>query len=383
MMDACIRIATKKDIDALRALWNYAFHDGETFQRWYFSQYFCPEECLVATVGEEIAASLQIVSLETVAQGRRIKTGYIVGVDSWPHYRGRGLTHKLMREVIDVYAPKHGIELLQLMPFEAEFYKQYGFVFSDYHANMSLPIEEFYQPSDKAAIGAYHWVPMNIAEIQRDDMVLLEHIYNKSCARYDYYVERKTARRWHALLDDMAMEDGHIMVLKHQNEGACGYIIYKFEGDTLFVREAQAINAGAQKALYYFIASHRSQIAKVVWSAAENERLIFTRAKDKTGVQLYPFMMSYIIQPEIAGCFATALPKRDVFFSVEGYGSYVWRKDTVTIETIQASKMNNMPALTKETLTALVFERGLWCEEAQELATCFKYKPLAFNNEYF
>ena len=65
MNQLTIRAATEADRPALQKIWHYCFNDGETFQRWYFSKYFRAEECLVATVGDTLAASLQIIDLPT------------------------------------------------------------------------------------------------------------------------------------------------------------------------------------------------------------------------------------------------------------------------------------------------------------------------------
>lgn len=378
-----VRMAQASDLDAIRHLWDYAFHDGETFERWYFENYFSLNECFVATVDGTVAASLQVIELETCTKTDVIKTGYIVGVDTFPEFRGMGLTAMLLQEVINVYAPQKGLKLLQLMPFEAGFYKPYGFVFSDYHANMKLPLEEFYSATSKTMAQSYHWKRVDCSNA-RNYFETLESVYNKAAASYDCYVARKTERRWRAVLDDIAMEDGQLMLLFDENENACGYIVYCFKDDALFVREAVSVDKKARAALYYFIAGHRSQVSFVQWSAPEKEDVVFGRAKDKTSVQYYPFMMSLVIDPSVVASFAAFLPEENCTFSVEGCGSYNWQKDTRNI--IKISDTSRSAALSRAQLTALVFDRAGYDaedEDIQNLADLFRYKSAAFNNEYF
>ena len=95
-----IRMATDADREALESIWDYCFHDGESFQRWYFSSYFRPAECLVGCVDGCPVASLQIIDLPTRVKDRTLRAGYIVGVDCLPEYRGMGFTKCLMEEAI-------------------------------------------------------------------------------------------------------------------------------------------------------------------------------------------------------------------------------------------------------------------------------------------
>ena len=190
MNQLTIRAATEADRPALQKIWHYCFNDGETFQRWYFSKYFRAEECLVATVGDTLAASLQIIDLPTRVGDVELRAGYIVGVDCLPEYRGLGLTRRLMQAALEGYAPAHGIQLMHLMPFEADFYESYGFVFGDYHFDMDLDIDEFYRAEDRDAAHRHHWQDLDLENLAYA-LPLLEDLYERATARYKAAVLRR------------------------------------------------------------------------------------------------------------------------------------------------------------------------------------------------
>ena len=385
-----IRMATDKDYNDLLNLWKYCFTDSDSFRKWYFEHYYYSSETIVIDVDGRAVASLQVVDLPMLINGKRLKTGYIVGVDCLPEYRGRGFTRQLIEEAINHYAPQHNIQLLQLMPFEADFYYPFGFVFGNYHANIALNIDEFYHPEYREMARKYSWKDVDL-NCFRENIQLLEAVYKNCMKKYDGYVERVSDRRWAALLDDMRMENGYMKILYNQFEEAVGYIVYGFIDNHLYIRECIVTDNDARQAMYYFISTHRSQYKTVEWSAAENEPVIYRRKKDKTGVQWYPFMMYRIVDPTIISVFASDYPKQDIRFFVENKGTYLWRAHGDLIEKI-ADRCETDVKLSVQVLTQVVFdyaseaisvENEKSCAGIEQLRHLFKEKKIVFNNEYF
>lgn len=379
-----IRMATDADREALENIWDYCFHDGETFQRWYFSQYYRKEECIVGCVNDVPVASLQVIDLPTRVKGQNLRAGYIVGVDCLPEYRGMGFTRRLMEEALYHYAPEHDLQLLHLMPFEADFYEPYGFVFSDYHFKMELDIEEFYRPGSREMAHAFSWEHVDLASLDRW-LPVLEQVYERCTQQYDICVLRKGLRRWRALADDLAMEGGYLKLLYDKSHQPVGLLAYIMKEEAIFVREALAYDARARQAIYYYIASHRSQVKRVQWSAPEDEPIAFRRKKDKDGVMYQPFMMNLILDPMILPLFASAMPEKDLAFSVEGCGTFRWLAHSLHIEKV--SKDVHGPILNGRQLTQMVFDRS-WMPLEDEavlssMAALFTRKMVNFNNEYF
>lgn len=381
-----IRLATKEDLPALIDLWAYCFADGDIFRNWYFKYYYRQDECIVASIDGTPVASLQVIDLPTRVGGQSLAAGYIVGVNCLPEYRGQGLTRMLMDEALNHFAPQKGYRLLHLMPFEADFYEPYGFVYGDYHANMTLPIEEFYRADAREEARQHHWRTVDLNDTA-EMLDTLEALYDAALEGFDAYVERHGARRWSALLDDVRLENGHLKVLYNEADEAVGYLAYIVQEDALLIREMQSLNAGARKAMYYFIASHRSQVKTVKWSAAENEPVVYRRKKDKDGVALQPFMMCKVLDPKIVGLFASKLPKENLEFYVEGCGRYQWQAQSTTVLRT-GDRKEGVACFSLQVLNRMLFERGGWFyDEAdplqKQMAALFKEKTQFFNNEYF
>lgn len=380
-----IRMATDADRPALEAIWDYCFQDGERFERWYFSTYYRKEECIVGCVDDVPVASLQVIDLPTRVGDQVVRAGYIVGVDCLPEYRGQGFTRRLMDWAIDHYAPAHNLALLHLMPFEADFYEPYGFVYSDFHFDMDLDIAEFYRAEDREAARRYHW-----KRIAEDDLAralpLLEQAYEVCTATYPAVVERRGLRRWQALVSDLSMEGGHLKILLDEAGKPQGLLAYILKEDALFVREALAAAPAARRALYYFIASHRSQVKNVQWSAPEDEPIVFQRRKDKQGVRYRPFMMNRLVDPSILPLFSTSLPTKDLAFAVPDKGAYLWPAGKRRLCSYKDEKAA-LPIVDLKVLSKIVFDRGEQIETTHEvlaeLAALFTIKTRFFNNEYF
>lgn len=386
MKQTQIRLATKDDLPALINLWAYCFNDGDIFQNWYFQKYYRQEECLVAAVDGTVVASLQVIDLPTVVGDKHLQAGYIVGVDCLPEYRGQGLTKRLMEEVIEHFAVQKGYDLLYLMPFEADFYEPFGFVYGNYHAKMCLSIDEFYRAAYRESAQDYYWKTVDLNDYNKA-LPLIEELYVSSMQNVEGYVVRETVRRWSALLDDVRMENGYCKIIYNENDRPEGYLVYLLDGGAMTVRELQARNMSARQAIYYFIASHRSQVKEVHWSAPLYEPVVYARKKDKQGVMLEPFMMQLVIDPECISAFASCLPDEDLNFSVQEDGNFCWQAHTYKIQRTK-NKVANTLYFTRASLSQFVFGYGDWefaegNEEKRQMRALFKEKKQIFNNEYF
>lgn len=376
-----VRLAVKKDRAALQEIWSYCFSDSERFVKWYFDIYWQPEDTLVIDWDGAPAASLQLIPTTFCAGGRLLKAAYIVGVDCLPQYRGKGMTRALLEYAMETEASRRGLDLLTLMPFEADFYLPYGFVFGTYHYDFDIEINEFYQKEKKSLYHGYSWrriTPENLKQNIPD----LEDAYGRWSRRYAGCVVRSYLQ-WQAFAKDVWIEDGQVMMMYDQTGACAGYIAYTFSEGMLLIKEMVYLNGNARAFAYYFVAGHRSQVKRVKWSAPENEWLAFHRLKDQTSVMLRPFMMYYIVRPQAAGAFACSLPAHDIAFSCQGE-TYMWIKDSRDILPIANPELRGeVPEITKAALTRLIFERANEETAPEAFNNIFDPSRNYFNNEYF
>lgn len=381
-----VQMAQLKDKSAIEEIWKYCFKDGDSFREWYFKEYYDTGECIVAYDDIRPIASLQVIKTYISIQGNIIKAGYIVGVDCLPEYRGQGITHSLMEEALFSYAKKEQIAFMMLMPFEADFYLKYGFVFGTYHQNMVINIDEFYNKDVRTLKQIYRWMDVfGVSDSQLKKII--PQLYQKWGALFDGFVMREE-RHWNAFVNDLMIENGYMKVLYNQEGEAVGYIAYLLQDDQIFIKEMVYMNEDARNYLYYFIASHRSQVKKVEWSAPEGEAIVYTRKKDKNSVAFYPFMMYLILDPTILSLFATKLPDKDLYFSVDGCGTYLWKAQSSYIEMLNEDINKSAYVWSLEGITRMVFECSFFNKlpekhSEQKLTELFTKKLQIFNNEYF
>lgn len=347
-----IRLAKAEDWPRLEKIWTYSFSDSEEFTRWYFSDYADKNEILVFEKDGQVVASLQLIKEILITKHARLNVRYIVGVNCLPEMRGFGITRQLMDEALGFFADENKVDLFILMPFEASFYYDYGFVFGSYHARMELPIEEFIGYKNQSG----HFKRIEASSVQESNII-------KSCQNlytiwhqkdFDFYLYRDE-RQWNAFFKDLAFEKGQLVFWYNKTNQVEGYLAYFMAEDQLSVREMCYISDQARDAMYYFLASHRSQKKHVEWSAPLTEKIIHNRKQDKKSISLYPFMMFSIHNIKSIAMFAKRLPEKDLIFSIENI-TYVWYANSRKIEILE-NPTKNVITLTQEELNHIVFAK--------------------------
>ncbi len=390
-----IRAAQQKDLPSLEELWRLCFHqDGEAFVRWYFKEYIALSETIVAIDSHNhVVGSAQLIRQILVRNGLQQPAVYIVGVNCLPEYRGSGVVSALM----DWICKESGEGVLLLMPFEAGFYSPMGFVFFDWHGHLTLDIHEL-KPLSQRGDGQIFREKSNH---QKDTVDRLNRLYEVYQNRYFSWYPQRDVRRWRSILDDLSLEDGIMAIYQHSDGRDGGYALYRLAGETLQIREMAYDSLDAQKALYYYIYAHRSQIQKLSWSAPLHETLVRFRGRDKAQVALYPFLMIRLQEPTQLGFFADHLPPDDIFFAVIDDDNqkkyYRWLKDSTTIliedgaeRTINADLTVHIPLLnemvfSEKPVMDLLEDMGIECVDEHMTRTfisLFAGRKTYFN-EYF
>lgn len=367
--DVFVRWAEPDDMARVREMWTYAFTDSPAFVDWAFGHYVNIEEVLIAGFDGIAYASLQIIDFPVWTPAGKLNGRYVVGVNCFPEARGLGLTQMLMNKIHEEAVNK-GIDLFVLMPFEANFYLNYDYIFGTYHARTRLEMSEF--PKEKRVGGRYERIPLSLgmaSELEGRLNPLYEAWHE---ARFDFYQVRDK-RQWRAFIDDLALEGGSLVLWQSNAGVAEGYLAYSFDGERFFIREMVALNDDARRALSYFISSHRSQKKHLIWSAPVDEPMVGRRPSDKDGVSLHPFMMFRMQDITKISFFAKCLPSYDLKFAVEGQG-YCWLRETREIEKISGGTSFEVQLSLKE-LNEVVFSPSYFNSEYKELKdlrACFR-----------
>lgn len=113
---------------ALRALWQTVFADGEAFLDRFFAQYYRRDRVLYTLQQGVLVSALYCLPLR-VAERPDLKVCYLYAVSTHPDWRGRGLMTALLRRAAQ-HLRTEGVDALVLLPADAaltEFYRPLGY----------------------------------------------------------------------------------------------------------------------------------------------------------------------------------------------------------------------------------------------------------------
>ncbi|MFT9496568.1 GNAT family N-acetyltransferase [Anaerosolibacter sp.] len=285
-----IRRLEKKDIDAAKALWRYAFESQEPFCSWYFDEVLVPENLVGIFIENDLAACLQLNPYRLWLNGNSFDTSYVVGVITNPAYRHRGLTKELMTAaMIEMNHKGHGVSIL--MPFDTSFYSTYGWELCYSQLRYEIPMDMLKSFGHSQG----NFVSVNA----RDHWDALQSIYTAHLKKYHGYIQR-SPRDWEVLVQDLRHDGGYSYLLIDDTGSPAGYIFYFLKDGILNVRELAYISHWAKKSLIHFIYRHKSQVSKAVWPAPVGDMdFLFLRDTIKplhtNIIRVLPFMAGRVI----------------------------------------------------------------------------------------
>lgn len=97
-----IRSLTPSDKADAAALWKQIFGDSDGFIDWFFAERYCPDQSVCLEIDGRIASMMQGCPMTIALRGKPVRAMMISGVSTLPEYRGRGLMHRVMGEMMQV-----------------------------------------------------------------------------------------------------------------------------------------------------------------------------------------------------------------------------------------------------------------------------------------
>lgn len=323
------RLLTKEDTLDAKKLWGYAFETDEPFYSWYFEKVFKPENAIGIFHDDTLMSYLQLNPYTLHLNGSSFETSYVVGVITAPEYRNKGLMKDLLPKAIaEMNRRNHYVSIL--MPFDTTFYSRYGWALSYSQLKYTAPMDIVGHFSNGEKKG-------NFSRLDLDkDFDSLNQVYEIFLKNHNGYVKRNK-RDWDYILKDLLYYGGHFCLLKDQKNNPVGYILYFIRDGKFKAKEIAYTNHTAQKLIFSFIYSHKSQATTAEWSAPYNDTThLFLRdtiqPAPTSSVNIYPFMCGRIINFKKAlehSCF-----QEDIHFSfsIKIKDPYApWNDDSFTV----------------------------------------------------
>jgi predicted acetyltransferase len=277
-----ILTATQQDTQQIIDLWTYCFDDTPEFIDFFFKSCYKPENTLVAKDGDQVSSCLQLLPYRMFLRGKVVDVCYIVGVATWPEYRGKGLASKLLQYTDEVLQQRK-IHLTILLPFQYAFYRKYGWeVCYDL-----LTYREVGMPqSRKRLTGEYIRIDIN-----RDNKVLSD-CYSKFMSPFNGYIIRSRAD-WKKTIKDVELDNGTGYLYKEGNQ-ATGYILYTIADKELWIKELFYLTPDAKNALLQLAYHHTGQVERIMWKAPATDTTYLTMQDSRGKLEKETFVMGRI-----------------------------------------------------------------------------------------
>ncbi len=255
-----IRLAAVQDTSQIRDLWNYCFDDTPEFVNFFFQACYQADNALVVEEEGRIQSCLQILPYRMILRDREIPISYIVGVATWPEYRGQGLIKRLL-QFADKVLQDRGIYQSILLPFQYDFYRKYGWeVCYDFltYRTLDVPSFNFFKTNtsvSRSTRGKF------IRVDHEDDFDKLTKCYHQYMKPFNGYLLRGK-KEWHKTIHDVMLDRG-ACYLYEENEKPLGYVIYTLRDRKLHISELIHLSNGAKTALLQLALSHAGQVEQV------------------------------------------------------------------------------------------------------------------------
>ncbi len=254
-----IKVPHDKDITKIRELWEYCFDDLPEFVEWFFENRYRSEYALASYDGDNVRSALQLLPYTILLRDKQMDTSYLVGMSTWPEYRGRGDAAALIRHALETMrARQEWVSIL--LPFRYDFYRKYGWEICYEHLMYKGPNDMFSNPGR---------ISGEIIPVSVDKINILNECYREFMKNYNGYVIRKKDD-WERVLGELYIENGSGYIVYDKGK-AGGYVLFNITNRELRIRELIYNAPGAKNILLKLIASHYSQCDTIVWNAPADD----------------------------------------------------------------------------------------------------------------
>lgn len=284
-----IKQTDESHLNQVKDLWNACFDDGPEFTNWFFSNRYSHKNTLaVYNRMGKIESALQLLPYNIFLQGKSTKVSYVVGVSTWPQYRGRGHAKNLLYAALD-RVREMGEYISILLPFNYEFYRKYGWEICYEHIQYNAELDKF-------SLDIYENLLTDIREVKVEDIRLLNRCYKKFMSNYNGYIIR-TDEDWKRMLKDISIDGGKAYIL--QCEDDLGYILFTYRNNKVHVLELIYTDKNIKNALLHF-ASKSTGNPEIVWTAPPDDMTYMDMVDARNTMYRQPFVMGRIVDVQRA-----------------------------------------------------------------------------------
>lgn len=280
------RLLKKEEQPMAEDLWDYCFEKREDpFFQWYFREVFQYDRTLGSfSESGKLKSMLNLTPYKLLLHKKEISTSYIVGVATWPEYRGQGEVKRLLKEAF-VTMRQWKENLAILMPSRPEFYYSLDFQLYNQHLKCKIPMEELKGLTSREGY---------FREVEEKDISLLDDLYQKAYCAYEGKVSRNQ-EKWRRWIQGNQIEGGKAYLFYNDKNISEGYLFYGIHQRVLKISDWVGITPEARSGLMQFCYQHRAQADFVEFDIPTDDSLQYLLPETKERVGLSPFMTSRIV----------------------------------------------------------------------------------------
>ncbi len=232
-------------------------------------------------IDQQLAGKLHVIPLEVFIENKIFTMSGISSVATWPEHSGQKIAEKLIKKSL-IESKEKQTMLAYLHPFNAGFYRRYGFEFITDKIDYLIPVEKLKQSWKKT--GYVQRDGIQITDLNRVYEIFISH-FNGGLKRDEKWWEQRV------LTDHQAEK----IIIKDEGDIPQAYLIYKLKNKQFEIIEMAYTNQVYLESLYHFILKHYATIKDVKMSTYEKNTLsyilddpIFTQEKQ-------PYFMARIV----------------------------------------------------------------------------------------
>src|SRR5699024_10457880 len=232
-------------------------------------------------IANKLAGKLHIIPLEVFIEEETFTMGGISSVATWPEHSGNKIAEKLIKQSLQDLQ-KNNTTLAYLHPFNAGFYRRFGFELAFNSVNYIIPIEKL----------RHDWKKLGFIERDSINLDELNQVYEIFIQQFNGGLKRDEKWWQERVLTDNQAET---ILIKDDNGTPQAYLIYKYKENCLEVIEMAYSNQAYKESIYHFIMKHQSSIKEVKISTYESDLLDYIVSDSTFSKNITTYFMARIV----------------------------------------------------------------------------------------
>ncbi len=241
----------KKDLVALRQLWDEAFDDPEEYANYYFESICKNNKILSAYIDDKLVGMIHLNPYNVLVDGEEKQSYYVVGVAVSLPMREKGIMKSMMNKAMgDVLA--EGVDFVFLMPALEDYYNNQGFrkIYNTKTMDFTIIEPEDFEREVSDCYASLMLSTGYISEFSDEDKENLANVINQKLGESYKVFCKRDINYIHEMVKEHNCQSGDVcIVTEHmmsdnedetEDMDILGIFSYGLEDDTMYVERFEA-----------------------------------------------------------------------------------------------------------------------------------------------